>query len=262
MSRRQTAFPLRLSIDSQIETGSEFDGEPQTPAKPHFKPFTDFFNHISISVPFSSTVLNAPHRFTTTALQAYPATSTGVSTFRALTARITRRKRAAVIVLATIGALILLAFVTAAPDTFKFRRPQAWELHDPLDEVFASGAIFGPSHERRNPHDLVLTPGQELGVLVAFMAAIKANMLPSDIDPSKPLDPQLVVGFDTRAEGAEKELEAVVEETWSNYPVVMFSQVTFNNFGTSLKWAYQIRVDVFSDWEGPESPYRNLQFGA
>ncbi len=57
------------------------------------------------------------------------------------------------------------------------------------------------------------------------MAAVKANILPSDIDPSKPLDPQLVLGFDTRAEGAEEEVEAVVEETWSNYPVVMFSQV-------------------------------------
>ena len=130
------------------------------------------------------------------------------------------------IVIATISALFLLALVTkATPDAFKFRKPQAWELNDPLDAVFAAGALFGPSHERRKPHDLVLTPGQELGVLVAFMAAVKANMLPSDIDPSKPLDPQLVVGFDTRAEGAENELEAVVEETWSNYPVVMFSQV-------------------------------------
>ena len=229
MARRQAAFPSRLSLDSQIETGSEFDAVPQTPAKPHFNPFTDFFNHISISAPSSATVLNSPHRFTTTAL------TTHVSTFRALTARITRRKRAAVIVIATIGALILLALVAeATPDTFKFRKPQAWELNDPLDAVFASRAIFGPSHERRNPHDLVLTPGQELGVLVAFMAAVKANMLPSDIDPSKPLDPQLVVGFDTRAEGAEKELEAVVEETWSNYPVVMFSQVMFNNCGTSF----------------------------
>lgn len=137
------------------------------------------------------------------------------------------------IFMATIGALILLAIVTeATPNTFKSRKARTWQVGDPLDALFASGKFFGPSHERRNPHDLVLTPGQELGVLVSFMAAVKANILPSDIDPSKPLDPQLVVGFDTRAEGAEEEVDAVVEETWSNYPVVMFSQVMLTIAGS------------------------------
>lgn len=51
------------------------------------------------------------------------------------------------------------------------------------------------------------------------------HMLPSDIGPSKQLAPHLVVGFDTRAEGGKEEVEAIVEETWSNYPVVIFSQV-------------------------------------
>jgi len=218
-------LPARLSLDSQTENGSELDWDPQTPAKPHFNPFTDFFSRLSISAPSSSTFLNIPRRFTTT-LQTYHATTTRVPTFRAITARITRRRRAAIVFLATIGTLILLAIVTeAAPATLKFRKPRTWELNDPIDAVLAGVSTIGPLHERRNPHDLVLEPEQELGVLVSFMAAVKANVLPSDTDPSKPLDPQLVVGFDTRADGAKEEVDALVEETWSNYPVVIFSQV-------------------------------------
>jgi len=74
------------------------------------------------------------------------------------------------------------------------------------------------------------------------------------------LDPQLVVGFDTRADGAkEEEVDSVVEETWSNYPVVIFSQVMFKK--TLLdrrRGAYQTRVAVLSNWEGPENSDHNL----
>ena len=192
-ARRQSNFPTRLSLDSQTETGSEFDWDPQTPAKPHFNPFTDFFSQLSISAS-SSTFLSIPHRFTTTTFQTYHATTTRVPTFRALTARIIRRRRTAVVFLVIIGALILLAIVKeAAPATFKLPNPRVWELRDPIDVAFASVTTVGPSHGRRNSPDLVLEPRQELGVLVAFMAAVTAK-LPSHIDPSKPLD-QLIVGF-------------------------------------------------------------------
>ena len=82
--------------------------------------------------------------------------------------------------------------------------PSNYECHvgnqSPLDAVLASVATFGLSHERSSPHDLVLI--KKLSVLVAFMAAGTANMLPPNINRSKPLNcwiPQLVVGFDTRA---------------------------------------------------------------
>ena len=81
-----------------------------------------------------------------------------------------------------------------------------------------------------NQHDLVLTPEQEIGVLVVFMAAVKSNVIPPDVNPSKSLGPQLVVGFDTRADGTKEEVDSVVEETWSIYPVVIFSQVMFKFF--------------------------------
>lgn len=222
-TRRQATFPGRLSLDSQTENGSEIDWDSQTPVKPHF---TDFFSGLSIAAPSSSTLLSIPRRFTTT-LQTYHDAATRIPTYRALAARITRRRRTAIVSLAIIAVLILLAIVTeTVPATLKFRKPQAWEFNDPIDAVLALVPNVGPLHERRIPHDLVLEPEQELGVLVSFMAAVQANALPFDIDPSKPLDPQLVVGFDTRADGAMEEVEALVEETWSNYPVVIFSQVS------------------------------------
>ena len=219
-TRRQATFPARLSLESQTENGSEIDWDPQTPAKSHF---TDFFSRLSISIPSPSSI---PPRFTTT-LQTCHATTARIPAFRALAARITRRKRAVVVFFATTAALILLGIVTkAAPTTLILRKPRTWEFNDPTDAVLSSVSTVGPLHSRRNPHDLVLEPQQELGVLVSFMVSVKANVLPSDIDPSKPLDPQLVVGFDTRADGAKEEVEALVEETWLNYPVVIFSQVS------------------------------------
>lgn len=160
----------------------------------------------------------------TTALQTYHAATTRVPTLGTLTAKVTHRRKTVVVSIATISALILLAIV--AEVATKAPKPRTWEYNDRIDAVFGSGPTFRPSYyERRNPDDLVLEPQQELGVLVAFMAAVTYNVLPPYIDPSKPLDPQLVVGFDTRADGAEEELKALVEETWSNYPVVIFSQV-------------------------------------
>jgi len=100
-----------------------------------------------------------------------------------------------VVFLGIFGALILLVIgKEAAPATFKLPKRRAWELRDPIEVAFASVATVGPSHERSNSHDLVLKPGQELGLLVAFMAAV-ADKLSPHIDPSKPLDPQLTVGF-------------------------------------------------------------------
>jgi hypothetical protein len=226
-TKRQSPFPARLSLDSRTETASVLDWDHQALEIPHFNLFTDFLGRLSVSTPSSSTLLSVPRRFTTITLQTYHSTTARFPAFRALTAKITRRRRTAVIFVASIGVLVLLAIVTGtAPASLIIPKPRTWEYERPIGVHAAFASVPVPLHERRNPHDLVLNPEQELGVLVSFLTAVKANMLPSDIDPSKPLDPQLVVDFDTREEGAEKEVEALVAETWSNYPVVIFSQVS------------------------------------
>ncbi|KAF9227205.1 hypothetical protein BS17DRAFT_452243 [Gyrodon lividus] len=72
---------------------------------------------------------------------------------------------------------------------------------------------------------IYLSPSEELAALAAFLAALPHNVLPPSVDPSQPLDPQLVLDFDTRSERAKEELHQVVEEVWTRYPVMLFTKV-------------------------------------
>ena len=73
---------------------------------------------------------------------------------------------------------------------------------------------------------IALTPEQELAALSSFIISLPdQNILPPSVDPSQPIDPQLILDFDTRADGAEAELKRLVAATWENYPVVMYTKV-------------------------------------
>src|SRR5712691_1369212 len=58
--------------------------------------------------------------------------------------------------------------------------------------------------------DILLSPEQELSALTAFMAALPQNVIPTNIDPARPIDPQLVLDFDTRSPQAEQEIDDLV----------------------------------------------------
>ncbi|KAI9457893.1 hypothetical protein F5148DRAFT_1151110 [Russula earlei] len=73
--------------------------------------------------------------------------------------------------------------------------------------------------------DVSLTPEQELGALTAFMVALPQNVIPTDIDPDQPIDPQLVLDFDTRVPEAEEEIADIVLDVWIKNPVVVFSKL-------------------------------------
>lgn len=74
---------------------------------------------------------------------------------------------------------------------------------------------------------ITLTPEEELAALSSFIISLPdQNVLPSSVDPSQPIDPQLILDFDTRADGAEAELKRLVAATWENHPVVMYTKVT------------------------------------
>jgi len=72
--------------------------------------------------------------------------------------------------------------------------------------------------------DVSLSPEQELGALTAFMAALPQNVIPTDIDPTQQIDPQLVLDFDTRNPEAEKEINDIVLDVWLSNPVVLFAK--------------------------------------
>ncbi|KZT61950.1 hypothetical protein CALCODRAFT_303772 [Calocera cornea HHB12733] len=75
---------------------------------------------------------------------------------------------------------------------------------------------------------LVLTPEQELAALVAHLASVlDTNSLPAEIDPTVPIDPDYLLGFDTRGpdrETVDAKLTDMVTETWISNPVVVFTK--------------------------------------
>ncbi|KIM69262.1 hypothetical protein SCLCIDRAFT_1208690 [Scleroderma citrinum Foug A] len=105
------------------------------------------------------------------------------------------------------GALAYKDFVAMPHASSPTRRPQP---------------IYRPVHT--HSPQLVLTPSQELAALSAFLAALPHNRLPSAVNPNQPLDPQLILDFNTDSESAREELDRVVEEMWTRHPVVLFAR--------------------------------------
>ncbi|PSR79236.1 hypothetical protein PHLCEN_2v7094 [Hermanssonia centrifuga] len=70
-----------------------------------------------------------------------------------------------------------------------------------------------------------LTTEQELAAVTSFLASLPQNVIPSSVDPSKPIDPELVLDFDTRSPQAAEEIRDLVHDAWSRYPVVLYSKM-------------------------------------
>lgn len=70
-----------------------------------------------------------------------------------------------------------------------------------------------------------LTAAEELAAIVQFISTQSSSALPTTVDPKKPVDPQLICGFDTRSEDAREEVNEMVSEVWANSPIVLFKQV-------------------------------------
>ena len=71
-----------------------------------------------------------------------------------------------------------------------------------------------------------LTKKEELAAVSSFLASLSSrNHIPLFVDPSSPIDPQLILDFDTRAPWAAKEVQAMVDDVWSRNPVFLYSKV-------------------------------------
>lgn len=80
---------------------------------------------------------------------------------------------------------------------------------------------FG-NHDRP---ELQLNAEQELAAISFFLASLPQNVIPPTVDPKVPIDPQLVIDFDTRSPRAKEEVQVLVEEVWSRNPVFVYSKV-------------------------------------
>jgi len=78
---------------------------------------------------------------------------------------------------------------------------------------------------RQNTPPLRLDPSQELAAITSFLASLPQNVLPPTVDTTRPIDPQLVLDFDTRGHRAQEEVHAMVEDVWTRNPIFLYSKV-------------------------------------
>lgn len=83
----------------------------------------------------------------------------------------------------------------------------------------------GKGYRNSNVPPLRLDPSQELAAITSFLASLPQNVIPPTVDASLPIDPQLVLDFDTQGHRARDEVRAMVDDVWSRNPVLLYSKV-------------------------------------
>jgi len=139
---------------------------------------------------------------------------------------------------------VLLAHGSALSPTYALRRaesPAADQLAIALEstENARAGDAALPLSPNRRPDashrgkghrhrplapPLTLSPAEELAAISSFIAALPQNVLPPTVDPAQPIDPQLVLDFDTRRIGAAAEVRVMVDDVWTRNPVFLYSK--------------------------------------
>lgn len=77
----------------------------------------------------------------------------------------------------------------------------------------------------RSGDQIKLDPSQELAAISSFLASLPHNIIPSSVDPSVTIDPQLVLDFDTRSSRAKEEVRHMVADVWLRNPVFLYSKL-------------------------------------
>lgn len=80
---------------------------------------------------------------------------------------------------------------------------------------------------------ITLDAQQELAAVSSFIVSLPQNIIPSSVDPTQPIDPQLVLDFDTRSPQAPEEVATVVHDVWARNPVLLYSKVRISPRNTS-----------------------------
>ncbi|EPQ57155.1 hypothetical protein GLOTRDRAFT_115194 [Gloeophyllum trabeum ATCC 11539] len=133
--------------------------------------------------------------------------------------------RTTLVALALLVLLSFYVFLVAQPNLGVRLRPSAPPVAATLPLSPPSRRPkYGAVHHRPTRPQLTLDPAQELAAVTSFIVALPQNVIPPSVDPSKPIDPELVLDFDTRGEGARAELDEVIRDVWTRFPVILFSK--------------------------------------
>jgi len=141
---------------------------------------------------------------------------------------------AALIILVCLTSYIFIAHSTSLSPALALRRSDnsaADQLALALETIQNSRlSDVSNKHGYRKGHHhvkipLKLDPAEELAAVTSFLASLPQNVIPLTVDPSQPIDPQLVLDFDTQGTRARDEVKAMVEEVWQRNPVFLYSKL-------------------------------------
>ncbi|KAG8885786.1 hypothetical protein FRB97_009491 [Tulasnella sp. 331] len=77
---------------------------------------------------------------------------------------------------------------------------------------------------RAPPPALIMDAEEELAAVIHFITLMHSNHI-MDVDPNLPIPAELLLGFNTRSgDRARAELDNVVQNTWFEYPIIIFSE--------------------------------------
>lgn len=89
---------------------------------------------------------------------------------------------------------------------------------------------------------LILTPRDELVGLISFLTSTSASALPR-IDPSKPLDPQLILDFDHTKPTARQDMRQLESDMMALFPVILFGRMRDPHHREMMKMLSQYKID-------------------
>jgi hypothetical protein len=127
--------------------------------------------------------------------------------------------------LALFSLILISSYVLLGPGAPSFKSIPPPLKHSPfrvaVTNLADSNHLWKAGTTRRP--QISLTPEQELAAVSSFIISLPAqNVIPQTVDPSKPIDPQLVLDFDTRADGAVAEMKQLEHDVWESNPVVLY----------------------------------------
>ncbi|KAJ9125071.1 hypothetical protein QFC22_000024 [Naganishia vaughanmartiniae] len=118
---------------------------------------------------------------------------------------------------APLAAAATIPHAQLQPDTY-MKKKQV--LQKAAEAAAAVVVPFDPGHV-----DFTMTKREETAALISFITSTTNNALPATLDVLEPLDPQLVLDFDYTRPTALEDLAALVHDTYTMYPVVLFGQM-------------------------------------
>ncbi|KAF8647161.1 hypothetical protein AX16_006991 [Volvariella volvacea WC 439] len=77
---------------------------------------------------------------------------------------------------------------------------------------------------QRGRTQITLNPEEELAAVSSFIASLPQNVIPPYVNPDEPVDPQLILDFDTRGPRAKEEVRVLVDDVWTRNPVFLYAK--------------------------------------